>query len=410
MTEEVLDASAIRAQHQALLLRRVWRAQTISRIDLARETGLSRSTVSVIIGDLLRTGLVHETGAGDSRGGRRPVMLGFRDDARLLVGVELGATHVSVAITNLRTTVHWFGEEPFPVRRDPQGTLQLTKGMIQRGLNHLGVALEEVVGIGVAVPSPIDPAAPDRLPQLIMPDWEGYDLLAELRRVFPVPVLVDNDANLGALAEQWWGVGRDGADMAYLKVATGVGAGLVINGRIARGFTGAAGEIGHTSIDPTGPMCICGRSGCLNVMVGGEALVRDTKSRLAAHPTSMLHARPVTIEALIQASAARDPLAREVMRRAGESLGLAIANLVNLLNPKRVVLGGGVLRVQHHLLDPIRESVARHSLRTSAQVSEILSSGLDEKGIAIGAATLVLEAALADQTMLISRRSKVAGE
>jgi predicted NBD/HSP70 family sugar kinase len=254
------------------------------------------------------------------------------------------------------------------------------------------VQLSQVLGIGVAVPSPVDKKHPGELLPLVVPKWEGYNIATHLQQSFNRPVFVDNDANLGALAELWWGAGSSARDLAFIKVATGIGAGLIIDGRIFRGSSGIAGEIGHTSIDPSGPRCICGLNGCLTTFIGTPALLERAESQLRAAGSK--RPPPASIEELVNAALDGDPWAVELMRYAGQKLGVGIANLLNLLNPETVVLGGGIARAGDLVLDAIRETIRGLSLPASISNAEIKTTGHNEWGIALGAATLALEAAL----------------
>ena len=285
-TKETLGASAIRAQHSRLILNLLWNEREISRAELARRTSLSRSTVSAIVNDLLSTGLVDETRSGNSSGGRRPMMLEFQDQSSFIVGIELGATHVSCVLTDLRCNLRASWSAPAEVRDEPEVALAKMKMAVRSVLEAGGAQLSQVLGIGVAVPSPVDNERPGELLPLVVPKWKGYNIAAHLRDSFKRPVFLDNDANLGALAELWWGVGSSARDLAYIKVATGIGAGLIIDGRIFRGSGGIAGEIGHTSIDPNGPQCICGLKGCLTTLIGTPALLKRAEDELRASGSS----------------------------------------------------------------------------------------------------------------------------
>lgn len=391
-THEVLGASAIRAQHSRLILNLLWKEREISRAELARRTSLSRSTVSAIITDLLGTGLIEETRAGASSGGRRPIILEFQDDASYIVGVELGATHVSCVLTDLRCNVKASWSAPAPVRDDPDAALQKMTIGVRSVLEADGIDLSRILGIGVAVPSPIDKDHPGELLPLVVPKWEGYNIATYLDQAFGRPVFIDNDANLGALAELWWGAGSSVTDLVYIKVATGIGAGLIINGRIFRGSSGIAGEIGHTSIDPNGPRCICGLNGCLATFVGTPALLEHAKALLKAAGSD--RRPPSTIDEVVNWALDGDPASVELIRYAGHKLGIGIANMLNLLNPQTVILGGGIARAGDLLLDAIRETISGLSLPASISKTEIKNTGLNEWGIALGGATLALEAAL----------------
>ena len=259
------------------------------------------------------------------------------------------------------------------------------------------VRLSQVLGIGVAVPSPVDKAHPGELLPLILPRWVGHNIATHLEKDFGRPVFVDNDANLGALAELWWGVGSSAADLAFIKVATGIGAGLIINGRIFRGSSGIAGEVGHTSIDTHGPRCVCGLKGCLTTFIGTPALLRRANAELRASGSD--RRAPASIDELVSAALDGDPVAVEVICYAGDKLGIGIANMLNLLNPQMVVIGGGIARAGDILLGAIRETILGLSLPASISNTEIKATSLNEWGIALGAATLVLEAALEDPSL-----------
>ena len=217
------------------VLELAWRERRISRAEIARRTGLSRSTVSEIVEDLLRTRLIAEVGDGPSEGGRRPVVLQFQDDAYGILGIDVGAAHVAAALIDLRGQVLAWEYRPHPVRSDPKGTTALMVELSEACLKRWKLGIDRLAGIGVAVPSPVDPKDPDRVSDVVMPDWKGQSVGGALRERFQVPVFVDNDANLGALAERWWGAGREVDDFAYVKVATGVGAGLIIRKEITGG-------------------------------------------------------------------------------------------------------------------------------------------------------------------------------
>ncbi len=264
----------MRAQHSRLILNLLWTEQQISRADLSRRTGLSRSTVSAIVNDLLSTGLVKEAHAGVSTGGRRPIILEFQDAASLIVGIELGATHVSCVLTDLRCKVRASWSVRVPVRDEPEVTLDKMITAVHAVLEADGAQPSQLLGIGVAVPSPVDSRRPTELLPLIVPKWQGYNIATHLQKNFSRRVFIDNDANLGALAELWWAAGPAVRNLAYIKVATGIGAGLIIDGRIFRGSGGIAGEIGHTAIDASGARCECGLNGCLTTFIGTQYSAR----------------------------------------------------------------------------------------------------------------------------------------
>lgn len=379
------------------VLRLIWEQKRISRAEIARMAGLSRSTVSEVINEILPSGLVAEIGEGPSRGGRRPIVLEFQDDSCAILGVEMGAAHVAVALTNLRGKVLAWESQDHPVRSDPAGTRRVIAELCDQCLASGPAKDKPLVGIGVAVPSPVDPADPGRLSTVVLPAWEGNLGLDDLSDRFDVPLLVDNDANLGALAEHWWGEAGDAGDLAYIKVATGIGSGHIIGGEIYRGATGVAGEIGHVAIDPQGKRCLCGLRGCLVTLVGARALEERAVELLEEFPTSDLVDRDgFRVHEIENAALAGDPLALQVIREAAEHLGTVIAGLLNLMNPAVVVLGGDLCTLGDLVLDPLRERVRNHTLVSSVAAVEILLSRLGPRSVAVGAATLVLKTGLGD--------------
>ncbi len=378
------------------VLRLIWKERRIARAEIARRLDLARSTVSEIVRDLLETGLVAEAGEGTSRGGRPPILLAFEDDALAILGADIGASHVAVALTDLRGRVLRWEEASHPVRADPAGTRALVERLCDSCLAAWGKGSDRLVGIGVSVPSPVDPEQPERLPETVLPAWGGQLGLEHLSRKYDAPLLVDNDANLGALAERWWGAGRAIDDFAYIKLATGIGSGHVVRGSVYRGAKGIAGEIGHVVVDPSGPPCMCGLRGCLTMFVGSDALVRRARELLSEHPGSVLATGEPTADRIEKAALDADPVGLAVVREAAAYLGIAVAGMLNILNPAMVVFGGGLARVGDLLLDPLREVIRERTLVASLASTELLASELGPRATAVGAATLVLEAALAD--------------
>lgn len=381
------------------VLRLIWAERRISRAEIAQRLSLSRSTVSEIVETLLTSGLVAEAGVGASRGGRRPIVLEFQDDAGVILGVDMGASHVSVACTNLRGQVRAWHHRDFDVREDPDGAKALIKELAATALAAIPGAASRLVGIGIAVPSPVDPKHPDRLSELALPAWNGRHGFKAMLSKYHVPVRVDNDANCGALAEHWWGGARGLDDFTYIKVATGIGAGHFMGGAIRRGARGVAGEIGHVAIDPRGEPCVCGNRGCLTTIVGGHALVARAKSLRKAYPKSMLSSGEITLGRIEEAAMADDPLAMQVVHEAAEHLGVAIAGVLNLMNPAAVIIGGQVASLGERLLAPLRASALRKTFVTAVASTEIRASQLGPQDVALGAATLVLDAALQDPSL-----------
>ncbi len=400
------DQSRPSALEQSVL-RLIWHEHRISRAEIARRTGLSRSTVTEIVDELLPTQLISEVGVGPSRGGRPPIVLEFNYDAACILGVDMGAAHVAVALTNLHGEVLAWRHEFHAVRTDPEGTRALISELCGSCLADVPGSRSRLIGLGVAAPCPVDPQHPDQFSEIVLPDWRGRAGLKPIATRLKVPLFVDNDANLGALAERWWGAGRGVDDFFYVKVATGLGSGHFIQGKVYRGATGVAGEIGHMAIDTQGKPCLCGLRGCLVTLVGAPALVARAKELRAEYPDSSLPKNKPSIEAIEDAALLGDPLALQIVREAAGHLGIAIASLLNLMNPRLVIIGGGLARLEDRLLEPLRDVIRNRTLVSSLAVAEITTSALGPRSIAVGAATYVLDAALDDARLFAAATGRV---
>jgi predicted NBD/HSP70 family sugar kinase len=374
----------MREHNSGLLLNLLFRQQGQSRADLSRITGLSRSTVSAIVDDLIDGNLVREVGAGDSRGGRRPTLLEFNDDANALVGVEMGASHVAVFVTNLRAKVRTHKERKHPVVTEPASTMKLIEELIDEALAEARLRPRELLGIGVAVPCPLDLRNPEHLCPQLMPAWDGIAVTGTLARRYGCAVAMDNDANLGALAEAAFGAGQDATDLIYLKVASGIGAGLLLNGRLYRGTGGLAGELGHFLVDPNGLVCRCGNRGCLETLAATGALVELL---------GRSHGDDMTVQRMLDLARAGDVGCRRVIADAGRAIGRAISMLINMLNPELVVVGGDLAAAGDLLLDGVRDSIARAALPSAAEAAEVVTGVLGERAQVLGAIALVISEA-----------------
>ena len=237
----------------------------ISQADISRATGLSRTTVSTLVAELKEAGLVADIDAksAHARGGRPGVQLVLRNPAHVVVGIDFGHSHVAIAVADLGHNVLAERRYELDVNREAARALDVAADLFAEVLSEVAVERTSVLGVGMGIPGPVDRATGTAGSATILPGWIGLRIAAEMEQRLGIPVQIENDANLGALAEQTWGAGRDCSNFAYIKAATGIGAGIVIDGRLLRGASGTAGEIGHTTLDESGPLCYCGNRGCL---------------------------------------------------------------------------------------------------------------------------------------------------
>jgi len=318
-------------------------------------------------------------------------MVAFNYSFRYLLGLDMGATHLTLVLTNLAGEVIARRYQLYDVAHEPAGAVEAMLRLVEDTMADAGQSLAKVLGMGVAVPAPLEGERLDRPSGTILPAWEGFDLTGELQRALSLPIYVENDANAGAIAEKWWGECAEHDNMAYIKLGTGVGGGLITNGAIYRGDGGTAGEIGHIPIDLNGPRCRCGKRGCLESYVGAGALVARVAQICHEAGREENAAELETIQAIIEAAHAGDVQCREVLEQAGRYLGVGISSLLNLLNPGLIVLGGELAEAGDFFLDAVRSSVGERAMSKAAQEAEIGFSGIGNDAIAIGAATVVLE-------------------
>ncbi len=367
----------------------------ISRAELAEALGLSRSTVSTVVNELLAAGLVVERGAGPSRGGRRPIVLQVNPDAGRVVGLDIGATHLAGILANLHGVVLAEAEQPLVIERGPEPCLEQVEALVGALLDRAQVGLAAVAAIGVGVPGPVIAERGIVSAPPIMPGWDGFPIRERLRERWRKPVLLDNDADLGALGEWAFGAGRGVNNLAYIKIATGIGCGLLLNGALYRGVLGTAGEIGHVTVSDIGPPCSCGGYGCLEAMASGRAIAQRAQLAVKAGQRTQLAClaaeREVTARDVAAAAAAGDAVSQQLLGDAGRHIGSALAGLVNLLDVGLVILGGGVTEAGGYLLDPLWQAVRERTLLASRQSTRVVPAALGRRSVALGAVWLALD-------------------
>jgi glucokinase-like ROK family protein len=412
------DLGLMRELNTHIILNLIRQEGSISRAEIAKRTQLSRSTVSNIITALLEHGVVAEAGTGPSRVGRRPIMVNFNYQAGYVVGVDLGANHLLTLVTDLEGRVLAENERPVSVAAGPDVVLPALVSAIDEIVREAGVEMERVIGVGVGVPGPLDNRRGTLIMPPIMPGWHNFKFQACLEQRINKPIYIDNDANLGAIGERWRGAGQGYDHLAYIKIGTGIGCGLILDGQIYRGFAGSAGEIGHMSIEEDGPICTCGNYGCLESLAGGRAIARaalaaSNRAQALVVPAAAqasdrrfaaatLPSAEPGVEQVVRAALAGDEVSIEVLQVTGRRIGVAIANLINLLNPGLVIIGGGVSLAGDLLLEPIRQTVARRVLPVAMQYTRIVQAQLGREAIGIGAATLVLQQSFKSPALNIS--------
>jgi predicted NBD/HSP70 family sugar kinase len=346
------------------------------------DVGLSRSTVQSVIEELAEAGMVIEIGPDTASGiGRPPILVGLRGSLGVTVGVEIANWTIRVAVCDLAQQPLLHTSTPTDDRADPVTTLSKASALIDKALARTGFRRDQVLGVGIALPGPIQRRTGLTGRACTLKPFVGVNCKELARDVLRLPVLVDNDANLAAIAEVTWGAAKGCRDLAYVYSATGIGVGFIVNGELYAGANGTAGEIGHTTIDENGLVCACGGRGCLNTLANPDAIIHNLKQS---------HGTDLTIADVIALAHGGDAGCRRVLADAGRHIGVATANMYNLLDPELIVIGGSLAPAGEILIDPLCKSMARRAIHAGEAIPPVIAGELGEQAVVTGAAAAVL--------------------
>ncbi|HET7836535.1 MULTISPECIES: ROK family protein [Variovorax] len=369
-----------------------------SRHGMAEQLGFSKSKTNALIAGLVEQGLLAEAGLQRSSGGRRPENLQLHAGLGVVVGIDIGATSVDVAVLGPDLAVLAHHGEPADVREGPGVVLARVRVLVRELLSRAGFAPRQVIGIGIGVPGPVNFEIGQLVNPPLMPAWDSFSIRDYLREEYAAPVFVDNDVNLMALGELWR-LRRSLTNFLVIKVGTGIGCGIVCHGEVYRGAAGSAGDVGHICVDQEGPRCHCGNLGCVEVMAAGPAITRMAVEAAMAGESAAL-AECLRAQGRIdaidvgEASRAGDASANAIVQRAGSLIGQMLASIVNFFNPSHVFIGGGITRIGPLFLAAVRQSVYQRSLALSTRHLEIQYTPLGAQAGLIGAGALAMHETL----------------
>jgi predicted NBD/HSP70 family sugar kinase len=351
----------------------------LTQVELAGATGLSPATVSNIVKELVTSGVLNTTHA--TRSGRRAVFVTLARQLGLVAGVHVSARHLRVAISDIATTV--VSEHHLPLAQDHRSDNELgrTARLIADMIESVDADMSELQAVGIAMPAPINMHTGTIARPGLMRGWDSVPVAEVLQRALNRPVFVDNDCNLGALAEYRIGASRGCANSVYINISEGIGAGIVANGRLLRGHHGSAGEFGHVTINENGPVCRCGNRGCLEMYAGGPALIELLRT---GNRGLKLH------DVVTRAVAGESRYVRAVAD-AGRHIGIAAGNLCNIIDPERVVIGGELAQAGELLLGPLRHSLERSVLVPAHHAPEVVPGQLGLRAEMLGAIALATD-------------------
>ena len=389
--------SGLTADEMQLLETAFWSSGG-SRHGFADQLGFSKSKANALIANLIEQGLLSESGLQASSGGRRAENLQLNGALGVVVGIDIGATSLDVAVLRPDLSVLAQHGEPADVRQGPGVVLARVLVLMRELLARCQLTAKDVLGIGIGVPGPVNFAAGQLVNPPLMPAWDSFSIRDFLRDEYAAPVFVDNDVNLMALGELWR-LQRSLSNFLVIKVGTGIGCGIVCHGEVYRGAAGSAGDVGHICVDQEGPRCHCGNVGCVEAMAAGPAITRmATDAATKGESEALAHALRAQghLEAVDvgEASRAGDAAANAIVQHAGKLIGQMLASVVNFFNPSHIFIGGGITRIGPLFLAAVRQSVYQRSLALSTRHLEIQYTPLGPQGGVIGAGVLAMQESL----------------
>ena len=398
------DHAYVRKLNTTTILQLLRVAAPVSRAELAKKTGLNRSTVSSIVNQLIENDLVRETELQREGVGRPGMSLTLNPNGGAAIGVEMGVDFISVVVKDLLAQSRWRMYVDVDSGLGQEAIVAQAESIIERALTETAVSNLRVFGIGVGVPGLVDVQAGviKMAPNL---QWQDVPIKAMWQERFQLPVYVENEANAAALGEHYFGVTQKVKDFIYLSAGVGLGGGIMLQGQLFRGSGGYAGEIGHMTIDPNGELCSCGRRGCWETVVGPRAVERLIRSQIREGAESVLTEMAqgdldtITFDQIVEAANLGDGVATSALHNVAVSLGIGIANLVNVFNPEMVVLGGRLRLAGELIMPTIKQTVQQNSLQHPLAGVKFANSAHGAEACVMGAIALVMDNVLREPTI-----------
>ncbi|NJD60944.1 MAG: ROK family protein [Anaerolineae bacterium] len=369
-----------------------------SKADLVSFTDYSRTKITTCISSLLEQRILVANHYTEFTGGRRSKKFSLNGNFGLVAGVDIGATSIDLGIADFSGRLLVRYSEPASVREGPIRILARVCSLLEKLTQENGSDSARLNGIGIGVPGPVDFSVGTLVSPPIMPGWDRYPIIQTVQQWFPqANVVVDNDVNLMALGEIYQGAGRETDNLIFIKIGTGIGAGIICEGKIYRGASGCAGDIGHICVDKNGPVCHCGNRGCLEAVAGGPAIADRAIAAVQAGSSLILqkyyetNGNTLRAEDVGNASGEGDAMATHIIRESGQAIGDVLAGMVNFYNPGMIVIGGGVSHLGDLLLSSIRQTVLRRSLPLATRDLLIVFTEIGTDAGVIGAINLAMD-------------------
>ncbi len=396
------NLSDVKTKNRSLVLRLIKKRGFLSRIELARITGLTQPTITNIVNDLIRAGLLIEVGTSETKAGRKPILLAFNDQAFYVVAISFKKKGFTVALTDLGPNILYRRDSNYSLLENTEMTLvELQKEFIHV-LEYATQSLSLILGIGVSVPGPADPESFTILAHPVFLAHHNLDLRPVLRE-YDLPIFMMNNAYAACLHETWGGKAKEARSLVYFMVGETVGAGIMVDGKLYQGTDQKAGEIGHTSINIFGPRCVCGNYGCTELYCSTKSAVEKALEAAWLGKSPFLKKRlrekenTLTFQDLLEGAKNKDPVCREIFTSLGQYVGIGVVNLLNLYNPEVLVIGGEIALAKEFIESSVQQVIEERLLYRDYTSSKIYYSQWGEDVTLLGAASLVLDRFIAGE-------------
>ncbi len=379
--------------NRAAVLDLIRTSKAVSKAKLAQITGLSPTAIGSITSSLLEDGYIHETGTTESKRGRKPTKLELKAGSYYSVGFDIDVDCIGSTLIDITGQILYENYSPLPHGIDAEGTMGLIEKEIGFILEKYGIEMGRLLGAGISIAGMVNYKTGEILlaPNL---GWSNVDLKSYAVRFPNISFYVENEARSSAICENWIGSCTDIKDFVCINVKSGIGAGIFADGKIYRGVDGIAGEIGHIPVDENGPRCGCGNYGCLETMASTQYIVENAKRLIRQGVVSSLNeisdVDAIDLEAIVKAAKEGDEASKGIFTESARYLGIAISNIVNILNPSRIVIGKEFVKYSDLVIDYLRNFVSVKALKASSTSVEIITSSMGERSSVIGAAIIPL--------------------
>lgn len=393
------DKQLIKEINRSAILKLVWDKESISRAEIAKTLGLTPATISGGIAALIKQGIIREAGMGSSSGGRKPVLVELDENAMFFIGVDVHKDVVKAAVINIKGRIISGAELAFS--KDENGLKECLNAAIHKVRAASGVQADKFYGIGIAMNGIVD-INQDISVFVPAMDLRNVAIKPYIEQEQNLPVMIDNDANVMALGEQEFGKAKNLSDFIFINVGKGVGAGLVMNGKLYYGKSYAAGEMGHIRVCENGRKCVCGKHGCLDTVATEPGLLYDVKERIMNGEQSEMSEmvqgdlEQLTLQTVLTAADRGDECAQAALGQVGSYIGIAISYIINILNPERLIIGGSMSQAGAHMMKPLLHMAHDMSMAESIDGVDIILSSLGGDAGVIGAASMIIKQYLKD--------------